>query len=270
MTILYVAVNYGTSGHAQHFVECLERDPHDARLIVVDNTEAERRVPLSINPTLADVIYDCPAPQNLGYFGGARYGVSSLWARKVDADWTVVSNVDVIFDSAQVRATLDQYDTATVGIIAPAIMSEPAMEELNPFMRIRPSPMRMRAYKIIFSRYAGYVAYSWLSRLIRRRAWSGRPRGIPCDEMIYAPHGAFMIFSREYFKRGGNLDHLPFLFGEEITVAEQARALSLPVLYCPRIRLRHEQHASMSKLPTRLHHRFVSSAASHVADTYFC
>lgn len=269
MTILYVAVNYGTSGHAQHFIECLERDPRDARLIVVDNTEPERRVPLRIKSTLVDVIYDYPAPKNLGYFGGVRYGVSSPRASEVDADWTVVSNVDINFDAAQVHATLDQYDTATVGIIAPAIISEPAMEELNPFMRTRPSVMRMRAYKIIFGKYAGYAAYSWLSGLVRRRARSARPRGTLRDEFIYAPHGAFMIFSREYFRRGGNLDHRPFLFGEEITVAEQARALSLPVLYCPRIRLKHEQHASMSKLPTRVHHRFVSAAASHAADTYF-
>lgn len=89
------------------------------------------------------------------------------------------------------------------------------------------------------------------------------------DRQVYAPHGALMVLSREFFRRGGSLEHPPFLFGEEITIAEEALRVSLPVIYSPSIAVIHEQHASVSRLPSRVHHEFVSHAAAYVADEYF-
>jgi GT2 family glycosyltransferase len=270
MRVLYIAVNYGTSAHAQRFVECVARSPQDARLIMVDNTEAERRQPLIFEPALNGVVHYCPTHGNLGYFGGARYGASTPMARDFDADWVAVSNVDLTFDAARLRAILAQHDTREVGIVAPAITSRFSLENLNPFMGARPTRTRMHAYKYIFRWYAGFVCYEWLSRVVRRRSWWGGGRdGDSAERAIYAPHGSFMIFSREFFRRGGSLDHSPFLFCEEITIGERARSMSLPVLYCPTIRMTHEQHASVSKLPGRAHHRLVSVAVSHVTDAYF-
>ena len=270
MKVLYIAVNYGTAEHARRYIDCFRTSPQGARLILVDNTEPERRVPLEVEPDFENVVYYCPTRANLGYFGGARYGASSWMARSFDPEWIVISNVDLTFDPAQLRSALARQVCTRVGVVAPAILSSPSCENLNPFMESRPTRTRMQAYKRIFRSYAGFVAYSWLSRVVRRRAWSGRaPDGLATERTIYAPHGAFMIISREFFRRGGNLHHPPFLFGEEITIAEQARALSLPIVYCPTIRVIHEQHASTSGLPTRLHQGLEADAAAYVADAYF-
>lgn len=270
MRILYIAVNYGTSAHAQRFVECVAQSSQGARLILVDNTEAELRQPLIVEPALNGVVHYCPTPENLGYFGGARYGASTPMARDFGADWVVVSNVDLTFDAASLRDVLAKHDTRKVGIVAPAIVSGSLSENLNPFMEARPTRARMYAYKHIFRWYAGFVCYEWLSRVVRRRSWQSAGRDdAGAERAIYAPHGSFMIFSREFFRRGGSLDHSPFLFCEEITIGERAQSMSLPVLYCPTIRMTHEQHASISKLPGRAHHRLVSAAVSHVTDTYF-
>lgn len=269
MRILYIAVNYRTVRHARRFIECLRGASQNDRLIMVDNTEPERREPLNVDPALGRTVFERPAPDNLGYFGGARFGIDTQEARDFDPDWTVVSNVDVVFNPAQVRTVMGEYDREAVGVVAPAIVGEPSHENLNPFMVNRPTPWRMRGYGYVFHTYPGYAAYSWLSQVVRHRAWR-RPRTAGRGEgAIYAPHGAFMILSREFFRRGGSLDHPPFLYGEEITVAERARAVSLSVRYCPRIRVVHHQHASISALPSRVNHRLAAAASVYVANAYF-
>lgn len=270
LRVLYIAVNYGTPAHARRYVECLRTSPQEARLVLVDNTERERRVPFEVARDLQNVVYYRPTPANLGYFGGARYGAAERMAQSFDAEWTVISNVDLIFDPAQLRSALERQACARAGVVAPAIVSRDSRENLNPYMESRPTRTRMRAYKGIFRSYMGFVAYSWLSRAVRRRAWFRHaPDERTEDRAIYAPHGSFMVISREFFRRGGNLEHPPFLFGEEITIAEQARALELPVVFCPSILVTHEQHASTSGLPSRRQHGLEAAAAAYVADAYF-
>lgn len=269
MKILYIAVNYRTPAHAQRFVECLRGASPDDRLIVVDNTEPEQREPLALDAGLRGIVIELPAPANLGYFGGARFGILSREARNFDPDWTVVSNVDVVFDPVQVRIAMGGNDCETVGIVAPSIVSEPSREDLNPFMVSRPARWRMRGYRYVFHTYFGYAMYSWLSQVAQRRPWRRSGEALPRARAIYAPHGAFMVLSREFFRRGGNLDRTPFLYGEEITIAERARTLSLAVRYCPSIQVIHHQHASISRLPGRLHHKLVAAASAYIADAYF-
>ena len=78
-----------------------------------------------------------------------------------------------------------------------------------------------------------------------------------------------MILGRGFFERGGTLLHQPFLFGEEITIAEQARRMRLPVLYLPTVEIAHAEHVSTSRLPSRMHHRFVRDSVRFIADNYF-
>lgn len=270
MRILYIAVNYRTPRHAEAFAKCFERDPRDSVLVLVDNSEPDWQLRLDIAPAMAKAIHCCATPQNLGYFGGVRYGLSTPMARNFNPDWVVVSNVDLTFDPTQIRRALAERDATKVGAIAPAITSRISREKLNPFMASRPTRARMRAYKLVFRYYPTFAAYSLISSITRRRAWMrGHATDESTDREIYAPHGALIILSREFFRRVGGLEHPPFLFGEEITIAEQARRASLPILYCPKIAVTHEQHASTSRLPGRLQHELLSRAAAHVADVYF-
>jgi hypothetical protein len=63
------------------------------------------------------------------------------------------------------------------------------------------------------------------------------------------------------------LDHVPFLYGEELMVAETTRRLQLDILYDPRFRIMHVEHSTTGKSASaRLHQ---AAAASYCADTYF-
>lgn len=270
MKVSYVAINYRTPQHVQGFLQCF-RDPlAGTRVWVVDNTEAAHRVPLTVDPHQCEWAACVTSPGNLGYFGGARFGLELAFAGGADPDWVVVSNVDVRLDPSEVARSLHTKEVTKSGVIAPAVTSSATGAALNPFMSVRPSRSRMHLYKNLFRYYWGYAAYSALSGLAHR--FRHRPERSPepgTDRRIYSPHGSIMIFSREFFARGGSLAHPPFLYGEEITVAERARELGLPVEFVPSIRVEHQEHASMSALPGKLQHRFISEAATYAADAYF-
>ena len=61
---------------------------------------------------------------------------------------------------------------------------------------------------------------------------------------IYAPHGACMIFSKRFFLKGGYLDTGFTLFAEELTVAEIAKNLNLPITYIPELKIIHHENST--------------------------
>jgi GT2 family glycosyltransferase len=99
-----------------------------------------------------------------------------------------------------------------------------------------------------------------------------KPAFSPGDEgvrTIYAPQGSCLVFSRRYFEQGGSLEYPAFLFGEEIFVAETVLRLGLQVVYDPRLRVWHDEHASTGRLRSRKLARYVGQSAAYLADTFF-
>ena len=253
------------SGHAG--------DRTGVHIAFVDNSDGDDRGDLerrlhSLQPSIT--VWN--APGNLGYFGGARYGLERAIESGADPDWVVISNVDLSFDPAAVARALVRHDWRTVGVVAPAIRSSISGRPLNPFMIRRPPAWRMHAYKYTFRPYWGLVGYIFVSDAVRRlRRLIRSPR--TADEVgpreIYAPHGAFIAISRALLAKASPLDHKPFLFGEEITVAESARCVGMAVIYDPSIEVLHAEHASTAAMPSRKRHAYLREAAAYRADTFF-
>jgi len=84
---------------------------------------------------------------------------------------------------------------------------------------------------------------------------------------IYAPHGSFIIFSREYFERGGSLKPGAFLYAEELFVAETCRRLGLKAVYWPVIQVAHDEHVSTAANPAVRH--FMATAADYCYKEFF-
>src|SRR3989442_12924430 len=87
-------------------------------------------------------------------------------------------------------------------------------------------------------------------------------------EFIYAPHGAFFIFSRRYFEAGGYLDGNLFLYGEEISVAEICRSLGLPVIYEPSLFVVHNERRSTGHVFSRFSFECQKNALRDVSSRY--
>jgi len=243
--ILVIAVNYRTAAAACRFVESLRTQHVTAwRCRLVDNGDCESgRAALDELPGKDARISIVRPGGNLGYFGGLRRGLASWTADGNEIpEWSVVGNVDIVFDQPDFLACLQEV-APTVDVVAPSIISTLSGLDQNPYLVSPLSKFRAWRNYMLHSRRS-------LAQLGRLYTAFAKPRLLPTAEdkpdqrRIYAPHGSLICFRRSWFDRGGTLDHEVFLFGEEISVGEQARALGARIEYVPSVRARHDEHNS--------------------------
>jgi GT2 family glycosyltransferase len=274
-TVLLICVKYGSDTETAQYLESLRKlhGKMNLHVFVVDNNAgAELPEPLS-----GRNVTRVRSEENLGYFGGARSGLSLYLRDHPLPDWVIVSNVDLVIEDSQFLDKLAAMgDRPRLGVVAPSIRSDLTGRHQNPFIRRRPSAARMHAYKWLFRSWLVLNIYELASAAFHKlrnaaRRWLGAPGGVREAQggTIYAPHGSFVIFSSEYFRKGGDLNFPCFLFGEEVHIAETLRRIGLDALYEPSLEVVHQEHNSTKLLRSRKIARAVASSAAYCADTFF-
>jgi GT2 family glycosyltransferase len=86
---------------------------------------------------------------------------------------------------------------------------------------------------------------------------------------IYAPFGAIVVINRAFFELGGTLADSPFLFCEEIFLAEKLRSLGLKAVFDPRLRVIHRQHGSVGGLAPRQRASYARDSLRQVIRAFF-
>lgn len=275
--ILTICVNYNNDQETQQFVSELlaQKGDFSQRVIIVDNSES---------PSLDSSVYNLfksdsrvliiNSGKNLGYFGGAAWGLDEYIKEFPLPEWIIVCNTDINLIQQDLLSNLCAlYSESRHAVIAPSIISGISGRDQNPYMKFRPSRWRMHFYKWVFHYPMFYRIYEGLSLIkqkIRRLISFGiksKRKQLTVPVGIYAPHGSFIIFHRSYFEAGGTLDHGVLLFGEEIFVAETAQRLRLSLIYEPRLRIIHEEHAATNGFKSKEKCKY--EAAAYCADTFF-
>ena len=274
-TVLLLCVKYGADKETEKYLESVRglRGQQNLQVLVVDNM-------VDSSPARWLARHNCAtihAPENLGYFGGGRYGLSHYLRQNPLPDWIIVSNVDLAIadpDFLLHLASLSRFPR--LGAVAPRIRSALTGRDQNPFMRVRPSPIRMHVYKWLFRSWLVLNTYELASAAVHKARGAVRrltgivvSRGASSRQTIYAPHGSFLILSKNYFARGGDLEFPEFLFGEEIYIAESMKNLGLEVLYEPSLEVLHNEHRSTNLLKSRKMAAYVAAAAAYCADKFF-
>lgn len=282
-SILVLCVNYHNEKDTHDFVRCLlELESSELlHIIVVDNSERNY-----IESCLSSLVELDPRvivlnpKTNLGYFGGAAWGLRQYLGSAPLPEWIIVSNTDILFPHSDFFSKLFEfYPGGNSTVIAPAIYSTLSETNQNPYMVQRPSKSRMIFYNRLFHNYSIYSAYQLLGLLRKKlrvftrssRALSGNKNNDSKNSPvpIYAPHGSFILFHRNYFESGGSLDHGAFLFGEEIFVAETARRLGISIVYDPRLEVTHYEHATTGLIKNRKMVQFEREASSYCINNFF-
>ncbi len=212
---------------------------------------------------------------NRGYLGAARFALDHYLAQSHGIpDWVIVCNHDVLIPDPGFVEKLLRHNPDGVGVIGPRILAPPLNIEQNPFLRRRPGVWRRATMRFYSADYRCAVIWDWLARTKRKiAAWFSRRAEKHLEdgsavELVYAIHGAFMVFSRKYFESGGYLDTNLFLFGEEISVAEICRSRGLSVIYDPSLKVIHEEHLTTGKRMTRFAYEYHRKAVRHLMSQY--
>ena len=157
-------------------------------------------------------------------------------------------------------------------IIAPSIRSSLTDSEQNPLASERWGRGGLWKWRVFDSSLVGARILIAARRL--GNAFVGRwghpiQNGDSPEQRIYAPHGAMVILSRAFFEAGGFLDLSVPVFAEELSLAETARRLSLPVTFCPDLRVEHREHGTLGKALTRQTHTWARQAHRYLREAYF-
>jgi GT2 family glycosyltransferase len=273
--VLLICVNYRKPNETRQFVtKALEQSMKSLRVIVVDNSPFPGEGGVPESATEDPRVTTIATGKNLGYFGGAATALADHLKTHKMPDWVIVSNPDVFFSSPDVLQRLcDLHRGDAPGVIAPSIRTVNKAVEQNPYMRTRPSRIRMHLYRWLFSSYPVDVVWeslSWVKhRTLEMFSKVHPPAPASQPEYIYAPHGSFIALHRSYFERGGNLEYGAFLFGEEIFIAETARKLGLTVLYEPAVAIEHTERSTAAGLWSRDNSRFRRQASRFLVRNYF-
>jgi GT2 family glycosyltransferase len=255
--IALITVQYNNPHDTVRLMDSLASidDLSDCRVHVVDNSTTtelranaalfEKRAPVSVEVLLP--------PRNLYYWGAAAYAIEKLETSESGIpDWVIVCNNDLTIEDPLFLRKIRSLDPQKFPIVAPRIISSTRTEQ-NPLLDSPPTVLKRLKWRVYDLHFA--IARAMLSAhkiLLRTRSTPAlQPSTIEYPRRIYAPHGAFVIFSREFFARGGSLDTTVPMFAEELTIAVTAVSLGLPVWYYPDLVVFHREHSTTGRDLTR-------------------
>lgn len=279
MQVLICIVNYRTDDALCEFVASLaaawSASAPEGRLViaVLDNSgksEAEASRFASRLDALLPGTEFVSTGGNLGYFGALP--LAQERSVREHFDYVAFANADLIADLDFFRALSCCQQAAAV--LAPSILVTTAAGEMdqNPAYEVRLSRKRLRFLRTVYGNtwlFAGYCVL-WRAR-DRMRSLPAAARnkqvGPATPRKIYAAHGAMFIFADVKFFQSLT-EFKPFLFGEEIFVAEEARSAGLDTLYVPEVRVRHSRSKSMSSVPQEGQRKYLFEALTFLLDRY--
>lgn len=282
--VLTIAIAYNNEEETKKFLSCLSSLPSykgQALIIVNNGTPMHELTAHAFMSASLCQIRVVDTKQNLGYFGGARWIFAQYLKENDLPEWVVIANTDIEFPDPQFFSKLETYHQVdTPGLVAPDIVLDAGTSlpstfvHQNPYFIERPSQAYFLGLYWINRFYLIYLGYEVLSAIRHRcRNWLWRgsaQKAIGKGPMrIYAPFGACLIFNKKYFLAGGNLDYPPFLFGEEIFVAETMRHLGFSVVFDPRLTIIHREHASLRTTGSRTRWWHTKESISYLKKTYF-
>ena len=230
---------------------------------VADNTENNfQEIILRETDNVKPFIF--PFHKNMGYIGAVQ---KMMGHKDVDIDrydYVAISNVDLIMQEEALIRLSEYNPDVQVGWMAPALLSQKERRDRNPGALNRYSFRKLKTLRTMFR-------FSFLITLYRATAYKRHKLRFACSEgkQIYAGHGSFMLFTREYFLRCGKPDFPMFLFGEELYFAEKCRLNGLTVIYTPSIKLTDQEHASVGKMKHSDKYRHNYDSLSYIIATFY-
>lgn len=273
--IAVICINYENRPEAERFLAQWEARPNDLdssaiELLLVDNSEKDQ-LPTSFHRPEASTVL-LQVGKNLGYLGGFQFGWDYLKSQGPLPEWVILSNPDIKYAN-DFFAELLKLSNLGPQVIAPRVLSSRSNQDHNPFMRLRPATSRMWIYRMLFAWHYSFVFYDFVSQVKKvilhgygRPPDSNSSLGIA---KIYAPHGSLIVFNRAALERLQSVADAPFLFCEEIYLAERCQQLAIETTYQPKLVAVHRESTTIGLIPSRKISRFKAHANRLVYDRYF-
>jgi GT2 family glycosyltransferase len=225
---------------------------HEYDIVLVDNAsnEEERQILAASGalPPGCTVLWNS---RNAGYFEGLNLGMAALHERAPHYDVVVIGNNDLVFERDFFEGLERRADIlARQSVVSPDIITLDH-EHQNPHVISGFSRFRELVWDLYFSNFWLSQLISWAARRARSLAGRKDHHAHAEEGPIYQGYGACYIMTPRFFRTYQRLWSPGFVMGEEFYLARQLAAKGEQMYYVPDIRVRHHDHATVSKLPSR-------------------
>lgn len=266
MKCVIFCVNYNSYSSLYNYLDSLEKalimvqSTIELVVLICDNSKIVKKV----DGEYGFEIKHFPSGNNLGYFGGISYVIKKEQRYIETADYIIFSNVDLLVEKDFFMNLMTQTFPDNIGCVAPSIYSLKEKKDRNPKILKRPTRKKL-AFQIYMYKYPFiynlYVAFLYS---VRRKKLQNRD-----EEIIYAAHGSFIIFTSYAKKFLRSMEYKAFLFGEEIFVAENLMRLNLQTIYIPSLKVIDDDHISTGKMKSSSFFKNNYKSLSILKEEYF-
>ena len=271
--IKIITVNYKDTAITERFIRSLQKlDTCNAVDLVIVDSESTVQTKEKLEllgksaPFKTQLIF---SERNTYYWGGAALALQTLLLDyNGPPQWIIVCNNDIIFSQIDFIKKLAAFDPDKYPVIGPTIYSSVTGKNLNPFMD---QPIRKLKKLYLSCFYVNHITARFLHISLK---WSKKllamiKRPVTSEiKKIYAPHGSFVIFSNQYFKRGGWIDSNYEMYGEEVTTAEIAKKNKIPIFFVPELEVIHVIHSSTTSHSWKREFNYAKTAYLYYKNTY--
>ena len=270
--ICVVVVNYFNEEEVADFVSnsLLAQEGVSLQVIIVDNGSRDSSKLTSLR---GDNITVLNPGKNLGYLHAFLFAWDQLKASSSEVPpFVILSNSDIEFASKDVLKDLVRHHSSTdFACIGPSVFSTLQNIEQNPFASQRINRRRLRTINFFQSAYPLYLIYQSLS-LLKNKLRSGKKVLQSSGDVreVYAIHGSFMVFSSKFMRaEATKLSRAPFLFGEELYVAEVALKGGYRSYFDNRLSVFHREHATTRIFKSRAMVKLLHESTSRILKEFY-
>lgn len=250
----FVFVNYNNSLITFNLIQSLRNQINDYNLpvIIVDNLSDDLNINLlnklqSEEPNVDVILSDV----NLGYFKGLNCGIRYLKQNFKEVNCIVVGNNDLIFPNGFVNSIYQKAELfQKYPVISPNIITNDGIHQ-NPHVINDISFIREVVYDLYYSNHLLANLIGYLSKFSKAITDRNDENEHDKAQLIYQGHGSCYILGPLFFDNFDELFAPTFLFGEEFFLTMQLRTKEYRVFYEPSIKIIHECHSSISKMPSK-------------------
>lgn len=224
----------------------------DYEIVLVDNasTDEERQILAApgMLPPHCTVLWN---PRNVGYFDGLNLGMDALHERAPYYSAIVIGNNDLVFEREFFEALKRRSDALEHHSVVSPDITTLDHEHQNPHVISGVSRCRELVWDVYFSNFRLSQFIGWAARQTRSLIGRKDHHSYTEEGPIYQGYGACYIMTPRFFRTYGRLWSPGFVMGEEFYLARQLAARGEQMYYVPDIPVRHHDHATVSKLPSR-------------------
>lgn len=260
--LAFIHVNYNNSQLTINCIESILENSLDSDILVIDNNsrENEKKIlkewVLSTKNEKIKLIFE---ESNLGYFRALNSGLKLVLKDSNQYSYVIIGNNDLIFNTDFFENLhTNNYDDDTM-VISPNIIKTNGIHQ-NPFSIKRTSRIRKILYRLLYLDYKlAKIIYFTANKLGVMKSENNKI-GFEKSQFIFAGHGACYILTTKFLNRDEILVESSFLMGEEFLLAKQIRDANGKIYYDANLKVIHNEHSSMSAIPSETKYRFEQQA----------